>query len=203
MEFTSLILLLLAMVLLLDLLCSAIPFASSNPKLFFQYLFTQLQLCFLSQPVKGALQATPWFSSSLSPDSSPQLGRQLHQGSWFSPQARREREEPGGARNGANPVVHRKELRWHSSWICLEHSLIKGQPTTRKKEGLSGKGYLELPIQALQQRPSLKGLRVLFCVIWLIKKPAHKQGGSRSSGLGTGSCGTHKDLHQSTCTGQL
>ena len=48
------------------LLCSTIPFASSNPKLLYQYLFTQCLFCFLSQPVNGALQATLWFGSSQS-----------------------------------------------------------------------------------------------------------------------------------------
>lgn len=156
--------------------------------------FTACQGCPSSHPMVQLL-FEPWLLTPAGEAAAPRV-------LVLSPGQEGEREEPGGVRNGANPVVHRKEWRWHSSWICLEHSLIKGQPTTRKK-GLSGKGYLELPIQALQQRPSLTGLRVLFCVIWLIKKPAHKQGGSRCSGLGTGSCGTHKDLHQSTCTGQL
>ena len=117
------------------LFCSAIPFASSNPKLLFQYLFTQCLLCFLSQPVNSALQATSWFSSSrLSPLFTPA-------GSWGgsctkrpgSPSRQGGRGEHGGARSGAIPVVHSKEVRCGSSGICLKHSLIKGQPASRKK----------------------------------------------------------------------
>ena len=46
------------------LLCSTICFATSNPKLLFLHLLGQCLLYFQSQPVSGALQATPPCSSS-------------------------------------------------------------------------------------------------------------------------------------------
>lgn len=56
-------------------------------------------------------------------------------------------------------------------WIILNlpETLSHQRTAVNQEEGLSGKGYLELPIQALQKRPGFTGLRVLFCAIWLIK----------------------------------
>lgn len=125
------------------------------------------------QPVNGALQATrgsaPLHSprSSLSPHSSPQLGvgQAAAPRVLVLPQARRERR---AWRSGAIPVVHSKEVRCGSSWICLTHFLIKGQPATRKKV-YQVRVTWNCPSKPYNKRPGLMRLTVLFCITWITK----------------------------------
>lgn len=136
------------------------------------------------------LQATPLFSSSWVSSLLFELSRLTPAGIWGggctkgpgSPPRWGGRGEHDGVRSGVIPVVRSKEVRCGSSWICLKHSYQR--TAGNEEEGLSGDGSLELPIQALQQRLGLIGLKVLFCVMWLIRKTAHKQGELVPSVLG-------------------
>jgi len=167
-ELTSLTLLLIATMPLPDLLCSAIPYASYKPKLLFQYLypplpFTACQQCPSSHPMLQLLLTVPAPLWAPSPCPSWELGRQLHQGSWFTPRVRRDRR----ARRIEELSDPCRSQQGRKVWLILNlpEVLLHQRTASNQEAGLSGEGYLELPIQALWQRLDPMGLRVVFCVI--------------------------------------